>query len=524
MRPEVPAELAAVIDKMMAKEPSRRFQTPGEVAQALAPFFKKGGVGFKSAKPEISLAGESVARQETAGAAPAPPRPARNAAPPPLPAPAAPSPRPEPMWASLIDVGKTDRSGEEAPAMGWIRCPPWIWPLVAAGVLLLGLIVAWGLVIRVKTTNGTIELVNLPRDAEVFVNGAEVAVTWPGGGKPAVITVPAGQRSIKVKKDGITVFGQEVTVQAGGDPFRVPLIPPIIPGNADSKSRIGEVSKKEAERKEEAPSPVVKKNPEPKNEGAAPVDEPEFLTTRIGQIKLKRIPAGKFLMGLPGGDEDEDEHPQHEVRITRPFYLGVYEVTQGQYQAVMGNNPSYFKGSDDLPVEQVSWSDAVKFCNKLSEREGRRPCYRIEGDVVTIAGGGYRLPTEAEWEYACRAETTTRFSFGDDVDALGQYAWYSANSNGRTHPVGKKQPNAFGLYDMHGNVWEWCWDGYDADYYKQSPAVDPPGAAQASARVFRGGGWDFIPRFARSAIRHGYGPVYRYSSLGFRLALVESGG
>src|SRR5262249_18504999 len=161
--------------------------------------------------------------------------------------------------------------------------------------------------------------------------------------------------------------------------------------------------------------------------------------------------------------------PQHRVRITRPFYLGVTEVTQGQYQAVMGENPSQFKTSDDLPVDNVSWFDAVKFCDRLSERENRKPCYLIDGDQVSITGGnGYRLPTEAEWEYACRAGSATAFGFGDDEARLGGLAWFSGNSGGKTHPVAQRQANAFGLYDMHGNVWEWCWDAYDADYYKRA--------------------------------------------------------
>jgi formylglycine-generating enzyme required for sulfatase activity len=393
--------------------------------------------------------------------------------------------------------------------------------------LLLGLIAVWGLALRVKTPNGTIDLVNLPRDAEVFVDGAEVAVTWPGGGKPAVITVPAGQRRIAVKKDGIQVFGDEVTVQAGNEPFTVRLAPlaDSHPPNLDSASREAKVAEREADRREAEPSPVAEKKPDSKNERPAPVVEPEFLTTRTGQIKLKRIPAGKFLMGSPVGVAEMDEHPQHEVQITRPFYLGVYEVTQGQYRAVMGNNPSGSTGSDDSPVKQVLWLDAVKFCNRLSEREGRKPYYRIEVDTqnVTIAGGdGYRLPTEAEWEYACGAGTTTRYSFGDDENALGQYAWYGVNSGGRTHPVGAKQPNAFGLYDMHGNVWELCWDWYNPDYYKQSPLLDPQGPERAVFRVIRGGCWRDIPRLARSAFRYKCGPEYRGSDVGFRVARVQS--
>ena len=242
-------------------------------------------------------------------------------------------------------------------------------------------------------------------------------------------------------------------------------------------------------------------------------------------MKFTLVPAGTFLMGSTDADKaaQSDERPQHEVRITKAFYLGIHEVTQGQYQAVTGENPSYFKGSDDLPVENVSWLDAVQFCNKLSERESLRPYYRKEGDQVTIAGGnGYRLPTEAEWEYACRAGSGTAYGFGDDAARLGEFAWFKGNSGDKTHPVGQKQPNAFGLYDMHGNVWEWCWDGYDPDYYKRSPVDDPSGPVDGSNRVFRGGGWNCAAENCRAAYRNGNTPTNAINSLGLRLARVPS--
>ena len=268
---------------------------------------------------------------------------------------------------------------------------------------------------------------------------------------------------------------------------------------------------------------------------------PEFITTRVGQIKLKRIPAGTFLMGSAEGDDQagKDEKPQHRVRISKPFYLGVYEVTQAQYEAVMGNNPSSFsangggkdkvagQSTDRHPVEQVSWLDAAQFCNKLSEMEGRKPFYEIDGKDVRVPdwnGPGYRLPTEAEWEYACRANapTPTRYSFGDDAGELGEYAWFR-EWKGTTHPVSQKRPNPFGLYDMHGNVWEWCWDWYDQGYYNQAPADDPTGSAGASRRVIRGGSWYSGPSSCRSANRDGCGPGCGISDLGFRLALGQSG-
>jgi len=251
----------------------------------------------------------------------------------------------------------------------------------------------------------------------------------------------------------------------------------------------------------------------------------ELITTRLAGIRLKRIPAGEFLMGS-SKDEDkdasDDELPGHRVRITRPFYLGVTEVTQGQYRAVTGQDPSNFKGSDDLPAEQVSWNDAIAFCNKLSEQEGLKPYYQF-GAGSPSGGDGYRLPTEAEWEYACRAGNRARYGFGSDAASLGEYAWFDGNSGNKTHAVGQKRPNAFGLYDMHGNVYEWCGDGYDAKYYAESPVEDPRGPAGASDRVFRGGGWSGSPLHARSANRSRSPPVYRLHDLGFRLARVQSG-
>ena len=256
---------------------------------------------------------------------------------------------------------------------------------------------------------------------------------------------------------------------------------------------------------------------------------PEFITSRALGIRLRRIPTGKFLMGS-SKDRDpqayDDETPQHEVRISRAFYLGVTEVTQGQYRAVTGESPSHFQGSDDLPVERVSWFDAIRFCNALSDKEGLTSFYRIEGDDVSVPdwkGEGYRLPTEAEWEYAGRAGPggTGAYSFGDDAAQLGQYAWYRDNSEGKTHPVGQKAPNAWGLFDMHGNVYEWCWDGYAS--YEAQAAVDPIGPLRATSRVLRGGSWYSLARLVRAAYRFRDDPSDRSSNIGFRCGRVRSG-
>ena len=223
-------------------------------------------------------------------------------------------------------------------------------------------------------------------------------------------------------------------------------------------------------------------------------------------MKFKLIPAGTFTMGDASGQDDETPH---EVTLTQPFKMGVHEITQAQYEQVMGVNPSRFKGADN-PVENVSWDDAVEFCRRLSELPAEKE-----------AGNVYRLPTEAEWEYACRAGTTTKFSFGDDESEFGEYAWHDGNADDKTHPVGGKKPNAWGLYDMHGNVWEWCQDLYGD--YPSGTVTDPTGAAQGSYRVIRGGSWNRPAEDCRSAYRNRDYPSGRFGYDGFRVCLSPSG-
>ncbi len=229
------------------------------------------------------------------------------------------------------------------------------------------------------------------------------------------------------------------------------------------------------------------------------------LRNSIG-MELKLIPAGKFMMGEAGGGSDEIPH---EVILTKPYYIGVHEVTNAQWKRLMGSVPSEWKEAD-RPVEQVNWEDAVEFCEKLSAMPEERAAGRV-----------YRLPTEAEWEYACRAGATTKYCFGDDESRLGEYGWFDKNSGRQTHPVGQKKANAWGLFDMHGNVWEWCSDWY-AEYQK-GVASDPQGPSGGSNRVFRGGGWLGTARHCRSANCDGHVPSLRISILGFRLALSPSG-
>ena len=226
-------------------------------------------------------------------------------------------------------------------------------------------------------------------------------------------------------------------------------------------------------------------------------------------IKLAYIPPGEFMMGS-GSNEDRlpglfQAKPQHKVHISHGFCMSVTEITQAQWKAVMRNNPSKFKGIT-VPVENISWYDAVAFCKKLSRATSKR----------------YRLPTEAEWEYACRAGTQTRFCFGDDPNLLDEYAWWGLNSQGRTHPVGAKKPNAFGLYDMHGNVQEWCSDVWDGEYYKRSPSVDPENTAGVILfHVIRGCSYcDVWSPFDYScAERSGTYPHLRSEDTGFRVVM-----
>ncbi|MDR1312774.1 MAG: formylglycine-generating enzyme family protein, partial [Deltaproteobacteria bacterium] len=241
---------------------------------------------------------------------------------------------------------------------------------------------------------------------------------------------------------------------------------------------------------------------------------PERAAARETGIQFVLIPSGTYIMGatyqrreraMPG------ERARHMVRITKPFYLGLYEVTQAQWERVMGSNPSLSKGAE-LPVEFVSWFDAQIFVNRLNLLEG---------------SGRYRLPTEAEWEFAARAGGRPQvYFFGNEPGGLGDYAWYEGNSGDRTHPVGKKRPNAFGLYDIYGNVAEWVQDRYSVSYYETSPASDPSGPETGDFRIQRGCSWIGDDWNCRSSSREPTLPRYRFNHLGLRIACTagEAGG
>lgn len=254
--------------------------------------------------------------------------------------------------------------------------------------------------------------------------------------------------------------------------------------------------------------------------GVSPLIIPNRQQTQIFDLgfgitlEMVFIPGGSFQMGSPNSESvrDDDEGPVHRVELDG-FWIGKYEVTQAQYRVIMGTNPSHLKG-DNRPVERVSWDDAMEFCRKLSQKTGKR----------------FTLPTEAQWEYACRAGTTGPFAFGNclstsDANYKGNYP-LSGCSKGRylksTWDVGSGRANAWGLYDMHGNVWELCLDWYGEDYYSESPRRNPVGPGSGSYRVCRGGGWNLYARGCRSAYRVWSAPSFTSGNLGFRLVMTDS--
>ena len=234
---------------------------------------------------------------------------------------------------------------------------------------------------------------------------------------------------------------------------------------------------------------------------------PKEIAVELGggvKMEFVLIPAGSFNMGEEMGFPYEK--PVHKVTISRPFYLGKYEVTQEDWETVMGDNPSYFKGKRK-PVEQVSWEDCQVFLKTLNAK-------------VSVPTYNFALPTEAQWEYACRAGTRTWFCFGSNYNQLREYAWYDDRMLGGTRPVGQKKPNNWGLYDMHGNVFEWCQDRYASDFYVNSPADDPSGPEAGATRVRRGGAWDRDAMDCRSSYRGVNSADHRDFFLGFRVAQV----
>jgi len=408
---------------------------------------------------------------------------------------------------------------------------------------------------KIAVKDAFLVLENVPAKAAVELDGQNVAVA-AGSWQTLKIAAEPGWRAVVVRQGDDVRLAEGVTLKSGEEvTLRVARREPPV---AQAPERLATVA---------PPAHVPSHDPGAQREtqalartAPAPSQRPgaQWTSPSTG-MTLVHIEGGEFLMGSPDDDKNaiDNEKPQHRVRLG-PFLLGVTEVTQAQYKAAMGSTPSWYsptgrgrtkiranEATDRAPVENVSWYDAIQFCNTLSRKDRLEPYYTVQSSenvrlknfrgvwhryvdtilnvrVNNIKGAGYRLPTEAEWEYSCRAGTATKYSFGDDLSELGKYAWHSGNSGAMPHPVGLKRSNAFGLYDMHGNVWEWCWDGLDANNHPTSPVFDSRGPVGAVNRVFRGGccvvgspscrsvyrGWDVFSR--------------RGGALGFRVARSQS--
>jgi formylglycine-generating enzyme required for sulfatase activity len=487
VRSDVPAKLWAVLARVLAKDPAKRYEKPVEFAQALAPFCKPGSKQPAAAPKPTSLpvsspqAGTKIPgdTSQLPGRRAAAPLVASVVPPPVVPAAAPPADKPVPLVTPSSKPGPGPFADRRKLVIGAALC-------VGVLVLAVGGWLVSGWIFRVRTADAILVVDVNQSGAEVFVDGDQVEVIWAAGGKIATIRVQPGTHKLSVKKNGFAVYGEEVTLDEGGRrtmTARLERIPTNVAGSVNGVApRAGDV-----------------------------------ITNSIG-MKMAWIPPGTFLMGSPNNENGRLEHEhQHEVEITRGFYLAVYPVTQMEYEKVMKVQPSYFcaggKGSSKVagldtsafPVEQVSWGNAVDFCRRLGATEGK----------------SYDLPTEAQWEYACRgsAPQPQAYHFGNSFTS--QQANFG-HTLGRTSKVGTYPANAFGLFDMHGNVWQHCKDCYDEKYYNTSPKLDPC-CMNGSNRVCRGGGWDHEPRYCRSAHRGWNHPAYpRGSDLGFRLALAPS--
>jgi serine/threonine protein kinase/formylglycine-generating enzyme required for sulfatase activity len=577
LRPEVPVELAAVVAKAMAKEPGRRFQTPADVVQALTPFLKRASTALAGDKREESQTEHVDTAHAMSSLAAAPAQSHRNLSPATTPAREQVSPPPEArsIWEDLIDLGEGDcgviniRNRSKAqPDENASRQVRMISPLpitprrlaahgswAIAGLLAMGLVFALAVAIRGGKPNSAILLEDAPTNGANDINQERIAIA-PHLNRPSKVEAHPGNRDVEVHRGDEVRVGQGATLESGkSSAVRNQLKSPIGPepsknpvlaerqvhGNGTAKTDMPiepspktpeDATKLKVADTTPAPKPAVRGDQviAPK-----PLEPRESIKNSVG-MTLNLIPAGEFMMGSPDPNAPENERPEHRVRISTPFFLGATEVTQAQYAAVMRHNPSFFspqgEGKDKIvgqpygqyPVEQVSWLDAAQYCSALSFREHLLPYYQVNGADVQIPnqkGLGYRLPTEAEWEYACRGGKSGKYSPGPD--SLAEYGWFAANSEGSTHPVGKKRPNEFGLYDMAGNVWEWCFDGYGSAYYAESPAVDPQGPLGMSTRVRRGGtGWRSPMRSTWWSTRGGVVPNARGLVNGFRVARLQA--
>ncbi len=517
-RSDVPEGLAKIVTRLLSKQPAERYQTPADLAKALAPFCAGHELWRLAGGPEGSV--PTMPQPRTRSEQPAPAR--------------------QPRIAGGAEHGTPPARKRRA----------WAWGAFSA-VLLAGVIV-------ITTAKGTVTI-DIPEGQadNVVVNvvsGGEVVQVLDKANQWTV-SVSGGEYELQLKagdselslRDNRVIVSRFGTTRAEIVYTPRPPLPEHVgvpwhgwPADAPAPA-IAPFDAAQARQHQEA--------------WAAYLKVPVEYTNSIG-MKFVLIPPGEFLMGSTAEEADhafelakdhalslirelaQSESPQHRVILTQPFFLCVTEVTQGQYQTVMDGNPSRFSSTGtkpelaakvegletaDHPVENVSWNDAAEFCARLSRRDALQPHYFRSGEVVTfLQGSGYQLPTEAEWEFACRGGSTTLFWIGDESDDLDRVAWYGKNSSGRTHPVGELPANPFGLHDVHGNVGEWVRDWWRQAYYAefaQQAAIDPSGPVSESRRIFRGGNWLDVNFSCRSSCRQANRPGSSDERYGFRVSL-----
>ncbi|MGD0898575.1 MAG: SUMF1/EgtB/PvdO family nonheme iron enzyme [Thermoguttaceae bacterium] len=468
-RPEAPEALDSLCHRMLAKKPEDRCQSMAEVVAELEAVLAVLSGRSRMAPPEPPESSSAALSQTLAFLQGS--RPAGTAVAPPK---AAVEEETQP-GITRQETG-TNILVKARRALAKVRRKP----LALAG-LVGGLLLLLGIILTIILRHGTLTVEideNLGKDVQVAVSQGGQKVQLVDVGSGWTLSLSAGKYDLAVQggDDQFQLDSHTITVTRGGQvKVKVTLKPPVLA--------------------------VAPFDPEKAKEHQAAwakyLGVPVEMTNSIG-MKLVLIPPGEFMMG-EGGDA-------HKVKITKPFYLGKYEVTQEEWLALTIGNPSRFKGPKN-PVQSVSWHDCQAYLKKVSEKCG-------------LPEGSYRLPTEAEWEYACRAGSTSGWFFGNSELGLDEYGWYGTNSEKKAHPVGQKKANAWGLYDVCGNVQEWCADWYDKDYYKVSPPDDPAGPSSGSRRVNRGGSSNYGGERCRSARRNSDGPGYRDSNLGLRAALV----
>jgi formylglycine-generating enzyme required for sulfatase activity len=460
---------------------------------------------------------------------------------------------------ALDEIARPASTGLAATRSTGRRRSP-VLPGIAASVLLTGLAILWaGGAFRSSTKDGTIVLEDLPANAEVLVDVATAKLKSGPDGKWIEVQVTPGERKLRIKAPGFVAETRDVTLSTGErKPIRIRL-EPLATENLEVTNKSTTADDFWNRLPHSAPRPAIapfdrESARKYQQAWAKFLDVPEEFTNSIG-IRFRLIPPGEFTIGSTeaeiqaaksrvSGQFDAarqervlSEGPQRRVVLTKPSYLGVHEVTQRQYQRIAGNNPSIrsangerrdrVSGMDtsEMPVENVTWSQATRYCNLLSGTEHLPAAYRITAmSTFASEGAGYRLPTEAEWEFACRPGTATLFWSGDDEASLLESAWYGGNNSSQIpKAAGTRAANPFGLYDVHGNVWEWVHDGWDPVFYRKlvGPAARDPRSETTfeGRRVIRGGDYFMSAAECRSASRDGCPEGTRWDDVGCRLAL-----